>query len=195
MRTAEIIRNTKETQITLELCLDGKGDYEIDTGCGFLDHMLELFARHGRFDLKVKCNGDTKVDYHHTTEDIGIALGTAFKKAVGDGKGIVRYGNFLLPMDETLVLCAVDFSGRAYLGFDVEIPTQKIGDFDSELAEEFFLAFTRNAAITLHFNMMAGKNSHHIVEAIFKGFGRALKQAVSIDRDFADEIPSTKGVL
>ena len=195
MRTAEIVRNTKETQITLDINLDGKGVYDIDTGCGFLDHMLELFARHGRFDLKIKCNGDTKVDYHHTTEDIGIALGTAFKNAVGDGKGIVRYGNFLLPMDETLVLCAVDFSGRAYLGFNVEIPTQKIGDFDSELTEEFFAAFTRNAGITLHFNMMAGKNSHHIVEAVFKGFGRALKQAVSIDRDFADEIPSTKGVL
>ncbi len=195
MRTAEIVRNTKETQIALVLNLDGKGEYEIETGCGFLNHMLELFTRHGRFDLKLNCNGDINVDYHHTAEDIGIALGSAFKKAVGDGKGIVRYGNFLLPMDETLVLCAVDFSGRSYLGFNVQIPTQKIGDFDSELIEEFYMAFCRSAGITLHFNMMAGQNSHHIVEAVFKGFGRALKQAVSIDAEYADEIPSTKGVL
>ena len=195
MRTAEIVRNTKETQIALVLNLDGKGEYEIETGCGFLNHMLELFTRHGRFDLKLNCNGDINVDYHHTAEDIGIALGSAFKKAVGDGKGIVRYGNFLLPMDETLVLCAVDFSGRSYLGFNVQIPTQKIGDFDSELIEEFYMAFCSSSGITLHYNIMEGQNSHHIVEAVFKGFGRALKQAVAIDAEFADEIPSTKGVL
>ena len=195
MRTAEIVRNTKETQIALVLNLDGKGEYEIETGCGFLNHMLELFTRHGRFDLKLNCNGDINVDYHHTAEDIGIALGSAFKKAVGDGKGIVRYGNFLLPMDETLVLCAVDFSGRSYLGFNVQIPTQKIGDFDSELIEEFFCGFVRTSNITLHLKKLDGRNSHHIAEALFKAFARCMRKAVAPDVDFIDEIPSSKGVL
>ncbi len=195
MRTAEIIRNTNETKISLNLYIDGKGQYDISTGCGFLDHMLELFTRHGRFDLKLTCVGDTQVDYHHTAEDIAIALGTAFKNAIGDGRGIVRYGNFLLPMDESLVMCAVDFSGRSYLGFDVEFPTEKIGQFDSELIKEFFEGFVRNAGVTLHFKKLAGENSHHIAEAVFKGFARALGEAVSVDARFADEIPSTKGVL
>ncbi len=195
MRDAVILRKTAETEINLSLNLDGKGKSEINTGCGFLDHMLTLFARHGRFDLAVKCNGDTYVDYHHTAEDIGIVLGQAFAKALGDKCGIVRYGNSILPMDETLVMSAVDISGRCHLGFKVDIPSQRVGDFDTELVEEFFLGFVRKAGITLHIRSLDGTNSHHIIEATFKCVARALKQAVSVDADFADEIPSTKGVL
>lgn len=195
MRTSEINRTTKETDIKLSLDLDGKGESEIATSCGFLDHMLTLFAKHGRFDLKVFCKGDTEVDYHHTVEDIGIALGTAFREALGDKKGIIRYGNTVLPMDETLILSAVDISGRDYLGYCLDIPTQKVGDFDTELTEEFFLGFVRNAGVTLHIKQLAGTNSHHIIEGTFKSVARTMKQAVAIDRDFADEIPSTKGVL
>lgn len=195
MRRKKIIRNTSETQIVLALEIDGTGAYEINTGCGFLDHMLELFARHGRFDLAVECKGDTDVDYHHTTEDIGIALGAAFKDALGDKRGIYRYGQFLLPMDETLVLCAVDISGRSYVNFDVDIPTQKVGDFDTELVKEFVLALSRELGLTIHLKQMAGENSHHIIEAVFKGMGRALRAACAIEEKYADEIPSTKGVL
>ena len=195
MRTCEINRKTGETDISLALNIDGKGTYDIDTGCGFLNHMLELFTRHGRFDLTVKCNGDTHVDDHHTVEDIGIALGQAFKTALGDKKGISRYGNMMLPMDETLILCALDISGRAYLNFDVEIPTEKVGTFDTELVKEFMMAFSRELGLTLHFVMMAGENSHHIIEAIYKALARALGQAVKIDEEYKDEIPSTKGML
>lgn len=195
MRRKKIIRNTSETQIVLALEIDGTGAYEINTGCGFLDHMLELFARHGRFDVAVECKGDTNVDYHHTTEDIGIALGAAFKDALGDKRGIYRYGQFLLPMDETLVLCAVDISGRSYVNFDVDIPTQKVGDFDTELVKEFVLALSRELGLTIHLKQMAGENSHHIIEAVFKGMGRALRAACAIEEKYADEIPSTKGVL
>ena len=195
MRTSEIIRNTAETKITLLLNLDGSGKSEIDTGCGFLDHMLTLFSRHGRFDLTVRCQGDTEVDYHHTTEDIGIALGTAFAQALGDKRGICRYGDALLPMDEALILTAVDLSGRSYLGFDLPIPTQKVGDFDTELVEEFWLGFVRKAECTLHIKEFSGSNSHHIIEGAFKSAARSLKKAVLIDPIYADEIPSTKGVL
>ena len=195
MRQAAIKRNTKETQITLKLNVDGSGKAEIDTGVGFLNHMLELLAFHGQFDLTVQCRGDTQVDDHHSVEDIGIALGQAFSEALGDKKGIVRYGNFLLPMDEALVLCAVDFCGRDTLGWQVNIPTQKVGTFDTELVQEFMLGFTRNAKACLHFVQMAGTNSHHIVEAVFKGLGRALRQAVSVDPARAGETPSSKGVL
>ena len=195
MRTCEINRKTGETDISLALNIDGKGTYDVDTGCGFLNHMLELFTRHGRFDLTVKCNGDTHVDDHHTVEDIGIALGQAFKTALGDKKGISRYGNMMLPMDETLILCALDISGRAYLNFDVEIPTEKVGTFDTELVKEFMMAFSRELGLTLHFVMMAGENSHHIIEAIYKALARALGQAVKIDEEYKDEIPSTKGML
>ncbi len=195
MRNATIERNTAETKIFLALELDGKGKSDIATGCGFLDHMLTLFARHGRFDLTVKCDGDTYVDDHHTVEDIGIALGKAFDSALGEKRGICRYGSTILPMDEALILSAVDLSGRGFLGFDLSVPTEKVGTFDTELVEEFFLAFTRNAQCTLHFKKMAGSNSHHIIEGAFKSVARSLKAAVSIDPDFADEIPSTKGVL
>ena len=195
MRTAKIERNTAETKIFLELNLDGTGKSEIATGCGFLDHMLTLFSRHGSFDLTVRCQGDTYVDDHHTVEDIGIALGKALKEAVGDKRGITRYGSFLLPMDEALILCALDISGRSYLGFHLEIPTAKVGTFDTELVEEFFLGLTRNANITLHLKQLDGKNSHHIIEGAFKAFGRALAQACAIDEKHAGEIPSTKGVL
>ena len=195
MRTAQITRTTKETDIRLTLDLDGTGKSEINSGVGFLDHMLTLFARHGRFDLTLNCNGDTYVDDHHSVEDIGIALGQAFEQALGDKRGIVRYGSFILPMDETLILCAVDISGRSYLNFDLHIPTQKVGTFDTELAEEFFLGFVRNANLTLHLKQLEGKNSHHIIEGTFKAFGRTMKQAVAIDENFRDEIPSTKGVL
>ena len=194
-RIAIIDRKTAETDIKLTLNIDGTGKSAINTGCGFLDHMLTLFARHGRFDLDVTCIGDTYVDYHHTAEDIGIALGKAFSDAVGDKKGIVRYGNFILPMDEALILSAVDISGRSYLAYGLEIPAQKVGDFDTELVEEFWLGFVRNANLTLHIKQMAGSNSHHIIEGAFKSVARSLKQAVAIDKDFADEIPSTKGVL
>ncbi len=195
MRSAEIIRKTAETDITLSLNLDGVGKSEISSGCGFLDHMLTLFSRHGRFDLSIKCNGDTYIDDHHTVEDIGIALGDAFLCAIGDKKGIVRYGNMILPMDESLILTAVDISGRAHLSFDLPIPSEKVGNFDSELVLEFFEAFVRSAGITLHVKELAGRNSHHIIEGAFKSFAKSLKDAVKIDADFADEIPSTKGVL
>lgn len=195
MRTSEIIRNTAETKITLRLNLDGTGKSEINTGCGFLDHILTLFSRHGRFDLMVHCQGDTQVDYHHTTEDIGIALGTAFAQALGDKRGICRYGDTLLPMDEALILTAVDLSGRSFLGFDLPTPAQKVGDFDTELVEEFWLGFVRKAECTLHIKELSGSNSHHIIEGAFKSAARSLKKAVLIDPIYADEIPSTKGVL
>lgn len=195
MRNAEISRKTAETDIFLSLALDGSGKSEIDTGVGFLDHMLTLFASHGKFDVKIKCVGDINVDYHHTTEDIGIALGKAFFDALGDKRGIHRYGDTVLPMDETLILTAVDFSGRAYLGYDAEIPTEKVGDFDTELVEEFFLGFIRKAECALHIRKLAGKNSHHIIEGIFKSVARSLKEAVAIDEEYKDIIPSTKGVL
>ena len=195
MRTAEINRKTAETDIAVKLKLDGRGSADISTGVGFLDHMLELFARHGRFDLVVKCTGDTKVDDHHTTEDVGIALGAAFAQALGDKKGICRYGSAVIPMDESLILTAVDFSGRSYLGFALDIPTAKVGTFDTELVEEFWLGFTRNAACTLHIRQLAGMNSHHIIEGAFKSAARSMRTAVKIDEDFAEEIPSTKGVL
>lgn len=195
MRTAEIKRNTAETQIELSLNLDGKGNSEINTGCGFLNHMLTLFAKHGRFDLNVKCNGDIDVDYHHTVEDIGIALGSAFAEALGDKKGIIRYGNVILPMDEALILSAVDFSGRAYLGYDLGQLNEKVGDFDTELVEEFWFGFVRNAGVTLHIKKLDGANTHHIIEGAFKSVARSFKAAVAIDKEFADEIPSTKGVL
>lgn len=195
MRQAEIKRTTAETDISLVLNLDGKGESTIDTGCGFLNHMLTLFAKHGRFDLTVTCKGDVDVDYHHTTEDIGIALGEAFSQALSDKRGITRYGSFALPMDETLILTAVDFSGRSYLGYGLEIPTEKVGDFDTELTEEFWLGFVRKAECNLHIRQLAGTNSHHIIEGTFKSAARAMKQAVAIDEDYKDEIPSTKGVL
>jgi len=195
IRGYQIIRKTAETDINLEITLDGSGKSTIDTGCGFLDHMLTLFARHGRFDLDVTCKGDTYVDYHHTAEDIGIVLGQAFAQAIGDKKGITRYGSFILPMDEALIISAVDISGRSYLGYSLEIPTEKVGDFDTELVEEFWLGFVRNAQVTLHIRQLAGTNSHHIIEGAFKSVARSLKAAVAIDPDFADEIPSTKGVL
>ena len=194
-RTAIIGRKTAETDINLTLNIDGTGKSAINTGCGFLDHMLTLFARHGRFDLTVVCTGDTYVDDHHTVEDIGICLGQAFRKALGDLRGVTRYGSMMLPMDEALILSAVDLSGRSFLAYDLEIPTEKVGTFDTQLNEEFWLAFTRNAACTLHIRQLAGKNSHHIIEGCFKSVGRSLKQAVSIDPAFAEEIPSTKGVL
>ena len=195
MRQSEIIRKTAETDITLTLCLDGDGKGNIDTGCGFLDHMLTLFSRHGSFDLNVKCIGDTQVDYHHTTEDIAICLGDAFKNALGDMKGITRYGSFILPMDESLILTAVDISGRSFLGYDLSIPTEKVGDFDTELTREFFEAFVRHAGVTLHIKQLSGYNSHHIIEGTFKSFARTMKQAVAIDEKNKDKIPSTKGVL
>ena len=195
MRQAELNRTTKETDISIKLDLDGTGKSEIDTGCGFLDHMLTLFSKHGRFDLAVKCKGDTEVDYHHTTEDIGIALGTAFAQSLGDKRGVTRYGSMILPMDEALILTAVDLSGRDFLAYDLAIPTEKVGDFDTELVKEFWLGFVRNSDITLHMIQLAGENSHHIIEGAFKSAARSLKAAVSIDNDCSDEIPSTKGVL
>ena len=195
MRTSTITRRTAETDIRLSLNLDGTGVGEIDTGCGFLNHMLELFARHGDFDLTVTCHGDTEVDDHHTVEDIGITLGRAFTEALGDKRGIRRYGQFLLPMDETLVLCAVDLSGRDYLGWAVDLPAQKVGTFDTELAKEFWLGFVRSCPCALHVRELAGENTHHILEAVFKGLGRTLAQAVAPDEKHAGEIPSTKGVL
>ena len=193
MRTCEITRKTAETNITLTLNLDGSGKSTVDTGCGFLNHMLTLFAAHGKFDLTVTCKGDTDVDDHHSVEDIGICLGQAFQQALGDKRGITRYGSFLLPMDEALILTAVDISGRSCLCYGLEIPTEKIGSFDTELVEEFFLAFTRNCPMSLHIRQMAGKNAHHIVEGTFKSFARAMKAAVALDG--SDAIPSTKGVL
>ncbi len=216
MRQASIVRKTNETDITLSLSLDGSGKSNIDTGCGFLDHMLTLFSKHGKFDLTVKCVGDTYVDYHHTVEDVGICLGMAFSQALADKKGIKRYGGAILPMDETLVVAAVDISGRSCLTYNVCLPATKVGDFDTELAEEFFIAFVRNAGITLHINEMYGKNTHHIIEGTFKAVAKSvresveiselcdktfsavaevMREAVSIDEKFSDEIPSSKGVL
>ena len=195
MRYSEISRKTAETDIRLCLNLDGDGTSKIDTGCGFLDHMLTLFARHGRFDLTVECKGDTWVDDHHTVEDVGIVLGTAFAEALGNKRGICRYGDTILPMDESLILSAVDLSGRAFLGYALDIPTEKVGTFDTELCEEFWLAFVRTSASTLHIRQLAGKNSHHIIEGTFKSVARSLRDAVAIDPLFANDIPSTKGVL
>ena len=195
MRTAEIKRATAETDIFLRLQLDGRGVSQIATGCGFLDHMLTLFARHGRFDLTAKCTGDTYVDYHHTAEDIGICLGKAFAEALGDKKGIRRYADTVLPMDEALILSAVDISGRGGCYYALELPTQKVGDYDTELDQEFWIAFAQNAGITLHLRQLAGRNSHHILEGSFKSVARSLRTAVSIEAAFADEIPSTKGML
>lgn len=195
MRKAEIKRKTAETDIILSINLDGKGDSKIKSGCGFLDHMLTLFAKHGRFDLKVTCKGDTYVDYHHTTEDIGIVLGQAIDKALGNKKGIIRYGSTILPMDEALILSAVDISGRGMLVRELNIPSEKVGDFDTELAEEFFQGLVRNLNCTLHIRQLSGSNSHHIIEGMFKSVARSLKDAVKIDEAFKDEIPSTKGVL
>ena len=195
MRKALKIRETAETKIKLELDLDGKGESKIDSGCGFLDHMLTLFAKHGRFDLMVECKGDTFVDFHHTVEDIGITLGLAFKEALADKKGICRYGNMILPMDEALILSAVDFSGRSYLAYNLNLPAQKVGDFDTELTEEFWQGFTRSAECNLHINQLAGTNTHHIIEGAFKSVARSIRTAVSIDMATKDEIPSTKGVL
>ena len=195
MRVAEINRTTAETDIRLHLNLDGTGLSQIATGCGFLDHMLTLFAKHGRFDLSVQCKGDTYVDDHHTVEDIGICLGDAFAQALGDKRGVVRYGSRLLPMDEALILTAVDLSGRGMLCYDLHIPTPKVGTFDTELVEEFFIALTRRGDMTLHVRQLAGNNSHHIIEGAFKSLARSLSAAVSIDPQFPQEIPSTKGVL
>ncbi len=195
MRKSEILRKTAETDISLSLNLDGSGNSEVDTGVGFLDHMLTLLSAHSGFDLKVVCKGDTEVDDHHSVEDIGIAFGAALKEALGDKKGIKRYGSALIPMDEALIQTAVDISGRSFLGYGLDIPSQKIGTFDTELAEEFFAAVTRSSDITLHIIQLAGRNSHHIVEGAFKSFARALREAVSVDEKFSDKIPSTKGTL
>ena len=195
MRVSEIVRKTGETDIALKINLDGRGTSNIDTGCGFLDHMLTLFAKHARYDLDVKCVGDTNVDYHHTVEDVAICLGKAIYEALGDKKGIYRYGYMILPMDETLIMCALDISGRDYLGYALDVPAYRVGDFDTELAEEFYRAFSREAKITLHVRKITGSNSHHIIEGSFKAFARALAKATAIDEKYANEIPSTKGVL
>ena len=195
MRQAELKRKTNETDIELSINLDGSGVSNIDTGCGFLNHMLTLFARHARFDLNVKCVGDTDVDYHHTVEDIAIVLGKAFAQALGDKRGIYRYGDIILPMDEALILCAIDISGRGESYYDLKIPAYKVGDFDTELTEEFLRAFARDAGITLHTKQLAGSNSHHIIEGAFKALARALNKAVAIDENYKNEVPSTKGVL
>lgn len=195
MRFAEINRKTNETDIKLKLNIDGKGDSDINTGCGFLDHMLTLLARHARFDLFVTCIGDKEVDFHHTTEDIGIVLGDALKQALGDMKGITRYGSFILPMDETLIMTAIDISGRSHLEYGLQIPAFKVGDFDTELTEEFFASVVRHAGITLHIKQLSGTNSHHIIEGTFKSVAHSLKTAVAIEPEYSDEIPSTKGVL
>jgi len=195
MRTAEVKRDTTETKIELKLNLDGSGIYNIRSGCGFFDHMLELFSMHGRFDLSLSCQGDSHVDYHHTVEDVGIALGKAFSDALGDKRGIKRYGSFILPMDEALILCAVDLSGRSYLNFDISLNKEKVGDFDTELIKEFMLALTRNLNATIHLKQLAGENCHHIIEAAFKALSRALNIAVEKDEKYKDQIPSTKGIL
>jgi len=195
MRNAEIKRQTAETDIYLSLNLDGNGNSDIDTGCGFMDHMLTLFSAHSLFDLTVKCKGDVNVDYHHSLEDIGICLGLALARALGDCKGICRYGNMILPMDEALIMTAVDVSGRATLAYNLNIPCEKVGDFDTELVEEFMCAFVRSAGITLHINQLAGKNSHHIIEGAFKSLAHALRAAVEADERAANKIPSTKGTL
>ncbi len=195
MRQAEIKRDTKETRISLKLNLDGSGKSEISSGNGFLDHMLTLFAKHAAFELFVSCDGDTYVDCHHTAEDIGIALGAAFNSAIGDKRGICRYGDVILPMDEALILAAVDISGRGLLSCELDLPSGRVGEFDTELCEEFWAAFAREAKITLHIRQLAGRNSHHIIEGVFKACGRILRKACAIDESFADVIPSTKGVL
>ena len=195
MRIATINRKTNETDISLTLNIDGTGKSEINSGCGFLDHMLTLFAKHGRFDLTLTCKGDTEVDDHHTTEDIGISLGLAFKETLGDKKGITRYGYMVLPMDEALILTAIDFSGRAYLGYDMDIPAEKVGTFDTELVEEFWYGFVRNAECTLHIKEIDGLNSHHIIEGAFKSAAHSIKDAVKIDPELQNEVLSTKGVL
>ena len=195
MRISEIARKTAETDIKLKLSLDGIGKSNIKTGCGFLDHMLTLFAKHAHYDLDVVCVGDVEVDYHHTVEDVAICLGKAFFEALGDKKGIKRYGNTILPMDEALILTAVDISGRDYLGYTLDIPSFKVGDFDTELCEEFMKAFVREAKLTLHVRQLAGTNSHHIIEGAFKSLARTLSAATAIDGGFKDEIPSTKGVI
>ena len=195
MRSASVSRKTAETSVALTLALDGAGESSVRTGCGFLDHMLTLFAKHGRFDLTVSCEGDTEVDFHHTTEDIGIVLGQAFAEALGEKRGIRRYGDCVLPMDEALILCAADLSGRGVLGYDLSLSAQKVGDFDTELAKEFWLGFVRASGVTLHLRELSGENAHHILEASFKAAGRAMRQAASIDPDFYDDIPSTKGIL
>ncbi len=195
MRSFEMKRKTAETDISLKIALNGKGESNINTGVGFLDHMLTLFARHGRFDLEVICKGDTQVDAHHTVEDIGICLGKAFSETLGDKKGITRYGYMVLPMDEALILTAIDLDGRGTLAYGLEIPSEKVGEFDTELTEEFFYAFVREAKCSLHIKQLAGKNSHHIIEGTFKSFARSLRQAVAFEVGFENEIPSTKGVL
>ena len=195
MRAAEINRKTAETDISLNLCLDGSGKAQIATGCGFLDHMLTLFAKHAHYDLAVSCKGDVQVDYHHTVEDVAICLGKAFFEALGNKCGIKRYADKIIPMDEALILAAVDISGRDYLGYALDIPAYKVGDFDTELCEEFMKAFVRESRLTLHLRQLAGSNSHHIIEGAFKALGRALSEATSIDPRYADEIPSTKGVI
>ena len=195
MRIGEVNRKTKETDIQLRLCLEGSGKADVNTGVGFLDHMLTLFASHGRFDLSLSCKGDLQVDCHHSVEDIGICLGKAFSEALGDMRGICRYGDIVLPMDEALILCAADFSGRPYLGYTVKLSAEKVGTFDTELVEEFLLAFVRNAGLTLHVQQLAGTNTHHIIEGIFKALGRTMRRCVAIDPQMAGEIPSTKGVL
>ena len=195
MRVASVNRKTAETDISLKINIDGKGIAKIDTGCGLLDHMLTLLARHAGFDLEISCKGDTQVDYHHTAEDIGICLGKAFCQAIGEKRGVTRYGSFILPMDEALIMSAVDLSGRDFLAYSLNIPTEKVGDFDTELVEEFFLAFVRNAEITLHIKQLDGKNAHHIIEGAFKSVARSLKAAAAIDEALGGAIPSTKGVL
>jgi imidazoleglycerol-phosphate dehydratase len=195
MREASVTRKTAETDITLSLKLEGKGTANVSTGCGFLDHMLTLFAKHARFDLTLSCKGDTRVDDHHTVEDVGIALGQALQNALSDLRGVNRFGDCALPMDEALVLAAVDLSGRGTLGYSADLPSQKVGTFDTELVKEFFLALTREARFTLHLRQLAGENTHHILEAMFKGAGRALRQAAAIDPAFKDDVPSTKGTL
>ena len=195
MRNSEIKRTTKETDISLSLSLDGEGVSDIKSGCGFLDHMLTLFAKHGGFNLSLTCNGDVEVDYHHTVEDIGISLGKAFSEALGNKKGITRYGSMILPMDETLILSAVDISGRACYVSELNMRARKVGDFDVELVDEFFQAFAQNAALTLHIRQLAGRNTHHIIEGVFKSVARSLRAAVAIDERFSDAVPSTKGVL
>ena len=195
MRTASIERKTNETEIALKLAVDGTGKSEVKSGVGFLDHMLTLFARHGRFDLTLTCKGDTYIDDHHTVEDAGIALGRAFAEALGEKKGICRYGSCILPMDEALILTAVDLSGRAYLGYDLDVPAEKVGTFDTELVKEFFWGFVREAGVTLHVKELAGGNSHHIIEGAFKSFARSMRAAAAIEKGFEEEIPSTKGVL
>ena len=195
MRVSNVCRKTAETDIVLKLDLDGTGESQIDSGCGFLDHMLTLFAKHAGYDLTVQCKGDVQVDYHHTTEDIGIALGKAFFECLGDKRGITRYGDIVLPMDETLIMAAVDISGRDYASINLEFAFEKVGDFDCELCEEFWLAFVREAKLTLHVKQLAGKNAHHIIEGTFKAVARALGRATKIDAARANEVPSTKGVL